>query len=132
MATSLVCWKCGASLSSIALPIGRLARCPACRAELHVCRLCRHYNASIYGMCREDRADKVLDKECANFCTYFRPRRNAYTPPDRSALSAAKAELDALFASGTESPNAEPGDDDAHDRTRCTRDALDKLFSRDR
>ena len=36
----LSCWKCGASLAELTLPLRRLEECRACGAELHVCRLC--------------------------------------------------------------------------------------------
>ena len=36
MAHDLVCWKCGASLAALTLPLRRLEECPACHAELHV------------------------------------------------------------------------------------------------
>ena len=39
----LVCWKCGASLADLTLPLGRLEECRTCRAELHVCKLSAVY-----------------------------------------------------------------------------------------
>ena len=43
-APPIVCWKCGASLADLSLPFGRRDECRACRAELHVCRMCRFYD----------------------------------------------------------------------------------------
>ncbi len=102
MADNLVCWKCGASLDGLPLPLGRLAECRACRADLHVCRLCRLYDPRVRMGCDEPRAEEVRDREKANFCDFFRPRPDAFTAVDDSAASQAKADLDALF--GVESP----------------------------
>ena len=52
MAHDLVCWKCGASLAALSLPLRRLEECPACRAELHVCRMCRLLDPQAYQQCR--------------------------------------------------------------------------------
>jgi hypothetical protein len=59
---SLQCWKCGASLAGMLLPLSRRETCPSCRADLHVCKLCRHYDAHRAGQCRELAAERVADK----------------------------------------------------------------------
>jgi hypothetical protein len=75
----LVCWKCGAPLDEVPLPLSRQAECPACRAWLHVCRLCEFYDPRLTSKCREERAEEVRDREVANFCDYFKPRPDAYS-----------------------------------------------------
>ena len=97
MANTLECWKCGESLKGVPRPVTRFTRCPVCRSDLHVCRLCRHYDPKVLGECRHERADRVVDKEQANFCTYFRPRRDAHTGVEDQADRTARAALDALF-----------------------------------
>jgi hypothetical protein len=114
----LVCWKCGASVTELPLPLSRLAECPKCRAYLHACRLCEFYDPRLTDQCREERAEEVLDKEHANFCDWFKPRPNAYRPPDKGKTQAAKSQLDALFGG-----QAAPGD-----KTDAARDRLDDLF----
>ena len=47
MAHDLVCWKCGASLSSLSLPLMRADTCPKCRADLHVCKMCVDYDTRV-------------------------------------------------------------------------------------
>lgn len=94
---SLVCWKCGASLAELTLPLRRLDECKKCSAELHVCKLCEWYSISVAKHCREPIAEEVRDKERANFCDYFRPRENAYSDAGVTAAAKAKADLDALF-----------------------------------
>lgn len=93
----LRCWKCGGSLSDYSLPLRRTEECRACRAELHVCRMCEFYDTSKAKHCREPIADEVKDKTAANFCDYFRPIPGAYQPQALSAAERARAELDALF-----------------------------------
>jgi hypothetical protein len=97
MTHDLVCWKCGAALAALTLPLRRLDECPACRAELHACRLCVEYDTRVAKHCREPTAEEVRAKDRANFCDHFRPRAGAYQAPDRAAIDAARAALDKLF-----------------------------------
>ena len=62
MAHDLVCWKCGASLAELTLPLRRLEECPECRSELHVCRMCVEYDTRVAKHCREPTAEEVSDK----------------------------------------------------------------------
>jgi hypothetical protein len=118
MGHSLVCWKCGASLAALTLPLRRLEVCPACNAELHVCRMCVEYDTSKAKHCREPTAEEVRDKEHANFCDFYKPRPGAFLPADTAALEKSRAGLDALF--GGAKPGASPGDE--------SRANLDELF----
>src|SRR5690606_12344548 len=90
---ALVCWKCGASLAALPLPLSRLAECPADRAELHVCRLCRFFDARTARQCSEIRAEEVIDKERANYCDWFKPRPGAYDARTREKAVSARALL---------------------------------------
>ena len=100
MAHDLVCWKCGASLAALSLPLRRLDECRQCRSELHVCRMCVEYDTSVAKHCREPTAEEVGDKARANFCDHFKPRSRAYTPPNTAAISEAQAALAKLFNKG--------------------------------
>ncbi|MFN2339283.1 MAG: hypothetical protein ABR544_09965 [Gammaproteobacteria bacterium] len=97
MTSSLVCWKCGASIEEWPLPLSRLAECDACHAELHVCRQCLYFDTGKASQCREPVAEEVQDKTRANFCGYFQLRPDAYQSADDRAAEAARAELEALF-----------------------------------
>ncbi len=97
MPHSLICWHCGASLAELSLPLRRLDACKACRAELHVCRMCVEYDVSYAKHCREPTAEEVRDKERANFCDHFRPREKAYTPPSTTEQVKARSALEDLF-----------------------------------
>lgn len=114
----LHCWRCGASLAELTPPIERRDECPACRAQLYVCKFCEFYNIKVAKQCREPVADEVKDKERANFCGYFKPNPRAYVPADISVANKAKAELDALFGGGTSNTTA------------SSRNALEELFGK--
>jgi ribosomal protein L40E len=114
----LICWRCGASLATLSLPLGRRDECPECHAELHVCRLCAFFDPRVAKQCREPVAEEVMDKERANFCGYFEPRPGAYEAKPSS--TPARAELEALFGGKPESAPASSG-----------KDALEQLFKKD-
>jgi len=96
-AQSLVCWRCGASLSALTLPLRRLEVCKACNAELHVCKMCVEYDTSYAKHCKEPTAEEVRKKDEANFCDHFRPRPGAYRPKNEPEIAKAKSALDDLF-----------------------------------
>jgi hypothetical protein len=119
----LVCWKCGASLADVTLPLRRLEECRTCGAELHVCKLCEWYSVTVAKQCREPIAEEVKDKERANFCDYFKPRPGAHSQADASVSTQARSELDALFG-GAKDAAPQPS---AADRAKAE---LDKLFKK--
>lgn len=126
---TLVCWKCGAPLEEVPLPLSRRAECRACGAELHVCRMCESYDPRVAGQCREDHAEDVTDKERANFCDWFAPRPDAYTPVDAAKAQAAKARLEALFGMGPAAGSSEAG---GQGKARDARAELERLFGLDK
>jgi hypothetical protein len=95
-APALDCWKCGAPLADMPVPVGRGEYCRACRAEIHVCRMCRFYDVTKARQCAEPVAEPVQNKERANFCGYFEPVAGRYRPAGPAADDARSA-LDALF-----------------------------------
>ena len=97
MTGSLACWRCGASLANLSLPLRRLDACKACDAELHVCKMCVEYDTHVAKHCREPTAEEVRNKTQANFCDHFKPRAGAYTAPNTGEVDKAKAELEKLF-----------------------------------
>jgi len=116
----LVCWKCGASLAELPLPLSRLAECPKCRAYQHACKLCVHYAPGRSKACSEQDAEEISDKEHANFCGWFEPRDHAFTGGGQPAKAgAAKAALENLFGSGNQETTS---------KEDVARSELDKLF----
>ena len=95
-ADMLNCWRCGAAIEDEPLPLSRTAECRACRAELHVCRMCEFYDTTRANACREPVAEPVGDKTRANFCGWFRPRAGL-SGAGNSAADEARRRLDDLF-----------------------------------
>ena len=90
----VTCFACGAK-TAFEGTVRREATCESCRAYLHCCRNCRFYDTAAYNECRETMAERVVDKESANFCDYFAPsvQRGAV----RAEGQGAKEALDKLF-----------------------------------
>jgi len=87
------CWYCDESLGES--DYGRQESCPKCRKDTHVCRNCFFYDTSYNNFCKENQADRVVEKEKFNFCDYFRP-----TDPKGGGGASAddlKAAAEALF-----------------------------------
>ncbi|MCE7902435.1 MAG: hypothetical protein DYH20_07200 [Gammaproteobacteria bacterium PRO9] len=93
----LQCWRCGASLAGLSLPIGRTEECPGCHSQLHVCRMCQSYDPRVPKQCREDDAEEVRSKDRANFCDWFKPRAGAFDSAGAAADQAARSAAEALF-----------------------------------
>lgn len=69
--------------------------CDRCRADLHICLNCAHYDATTYNECRESSAERILDKDRANRCEYFRPANRVHATG--SGREDAMADLEKLF-----------------------------------
>jgi hypothetical protein len=134
MGDSLNCWKCGHALDDMPKPLRRRDECPACGADLHVCRLCEFYDTSVAKSCREPIAEEVTDKERANFCDYFRGQPGVESAGGVSEAESARSQLEAMFGvdgkSGDESSVSDP--ETLMDRKRAqadeARNQLDALF----
>ena len=117
----LVCWKCGASLADLTLPLLRLEECRKCGAELHVCKLCEWYSVDRReALPRADRRGsegqgarellRLLQAAARRVCAggRRRVRQGALRPgcacsaarrtrPEPTAADKRRAELDKLF-----------------------------------
>lgn len=87
------CWHCGKELN--ALEYGRADVCRGCRRDTRVCRNCEHYDEKYNNACRENQADRVVDKEKSNFCDYFKPASRV--AGGGKSVDAIKAAAEALF-----------------------------------
>jgi len=90
----VVCHACGHG-SNFEASLGRQDLCPECRAYLHCCMNCRFYDPSAYNECRETMAERVVEKETANFCDYFEAGESGNSGQDER--EAAKQALAGLF-----------------------------------
>jgi hypothetical protein len=89
------CFHCGREIETRER-VGFRDSCLACDRPLHVCLNCDFYDAAYNNQCRETQAERVVDKDRANFCDYFVPRR-AGAPKATSPGENARAKLDSLF-----------------------------------
>lgn len=124
MPETCACWKCGNTITDLFLPLPRLAECPHCRSELHVCRMCVWFDTTVANQCREPVADPVADKQRANFCGYFRIDPDAFSASSGES-GEARRRLEALF--GGETTNAAP---DIRSPEDMAREQLEKLFGK--
>ena len=120
MAENYVCWKCGAAIGHLPFPLGRMSKCEQCKADLHVCKLCKYYDKTKANQCQEPVADAVNDKQRSNFCGYFVAKPDAFQSQDSSAVTSAQQDLAALFGEPVDIPSSNDVD--------RARSELDKLF----
>jgi hypothetical protein len=82
------------------------ALCPKCKAAMHCCRNCVHFDPGARFECRQPVPKPVPSKTAANLCEFFRPetvldatgRRIATTPgTPGEKVSPGRAAFEALF-----------------------------------
>lgn len=112
------CWRCGHELGDIPRSLPRLEQCPACEADLHVCRLCCYYKPSLSRKCDHDLAEPAREVDIANFCQYLHINSQAYVEKEVDKAKQAEEKLAALF--GVESTAK---------TTATSDDPMDKLKS---
>ena len=67
------CYKCENILNlSEESKVYRQDDCDKCGASIHCCKMCIFYDEHSYNECREPVAQRILDKEKANFCDNFK------------------------------------------------------------
>ncbi len=66
------CFHCKGTIEGSA-GFGRGDSCPKCGSDVKVCLNCRFYDAASYNECRESSAERVVQKDRANFCEFFEP-----------------------------------------------------------
>ncbi len=97
--TIVVCGGCGRE-HRMAGAVGRSNLCDGCGEALRACRNCEFYEIGAYNDCREPSAERVVDKNAANFCDCFRPAARAASAAGAGAGAGdALSELEKLFGS---------------------------------
>lgn len=90
----IYCYKCSKPLSyEIDYKISRQEECINCRTSLRCCKMCEFFDMTIYNECREPMAERILDKEKVNFCSYFQVRRGKFKGKEPQDLRAAASAL---------------------------------------
>ena len=70
---SASCYKCNAQIElSLDSDVGRSEECPKCFANIRCCKMCKFFDTKAYNECSEPMAERMLEKEKANFCDYFK------------------------------------------------------------
>ena len=90
------------------VPLSTYAECRQCRAQLHCCRQCQHFNPKLRADCDEPRAESYTEREKANFCDWFKLRHQFVETGKNARLVEHQAELNSLFgtdAGVTETPS---------------------------
>ena len=91
--------RCGAC--GVALPIATasLEHCPGCRADLHACRQCAHFDPGRRFECAEAIAERLADKHAKNDCGFFALRVSVErdTSPGSPGPRDARRGFDGLF-----------------------------------
>ena len=97
MSHNISCYRCGASLASLSLPLSRQDECPECHNYLHVCKMCIYFDVRVPRQCREDGADDVREKDRLNFCDWFKPNEAAFDADRKDEEDAAQSAAEDLF-----------------------------------
>ena len=91
--------RCGACGELLPIATASLEQCPSCRAAIHACRQCAHFDASRRFQCAQPIPARIEDKAAKNDCSWFTLRvsieRNA-SPDGKSAADIRRA-FDNLF-----------------------------------
>lgn len=89
-----VCFSCKKNIDIDSKP-GFREECIHCGHDLHSCVQCAHYDPKIYNECKETSADRILEKERANYCEFYLLKNNSSeasaTNKKDDLLSAAEA-----------------------------------------
>ena len=70
---SVKCYKCYNDLPfKLESNVSRSEHCPKCFTDLRACKMCIFFDSKSYNECKEPTADRITEKEKANFCDHFK------------------------------------------------------------
>jgi hypothetical protein len=87
------CWSCNQEIPEN--HYHRQDHCDHCGRDTHACKNCEHHDRAYNNECRESSAERVVDKEKANFCDHFKP--GSRTGAQATSRDALKSAAEALF-----------------------------------
>jgi hypothetical protein len=91
--------RCAACGETLPIATGSLVECPGCRAAIHACRQCTHFDTSQRFQCTQPIPERVPDKQARNDCGLFSLRvtleRDA--SPDSTRPADIRRAFDNLF-----------------------------------
>jgi len=85
------CWSCSEELEQA--DFTRAAVCPSCGRDTRVCKACVFYDPKYNNECRENQADRIVEKEKSNFCDYFKAAKREKILDDKNRKLEAAAQL---------------------------------------
>jgi hypothetical protein len=89
------CHKCKAVIETE--KVGLRHECEKCTSDLHVCLNCRFYDPGKANACMETQAERVKEKDRANYCDYFSFKEER---TEKSGQETARELWDQLFKKG--------------------------------
>jgi len=99
MLTQRTVSRCGACGGLFPIATASLEQCPSCRAAIHACQQCAHFDTSQRFQCTQAIPERIEDKAARNDCASFTLRvsveKNA-SPDGKSAADIRRA-FDNLF-----------------------------------
>ena len=96
---TLTCFNCGHHVElDDRLPHN--ATCEKCSSYLRCCLNCRFYDPNAYNECREFSAERVKEKEKANFCEFFEASSDSHFNSNKRKEEAL-GKLNSLFKKNT-------------------------------
>ncbi len=91
---TVVCYNCSSAIQFEG-QISRTLTCQNCSCNVKCCLNCTFYEPNAYNECREPQAERITNKELANFCSFFEP--NPQPRAFDSKKEAARKKLEELF-----------------------------------
>jgi len=91
--------RCGACGAVLPVATASLHSCPHCRADMHACLQCAHFDAGKRFECAEPVAERVADKNLRNDCSSFSLRVSVEreTSPDSTRGGDVRRDFNNLF-----------------------------------
>lgn len=92
------CAMCGTVIPTV-LEISVESQCPKCKADLHSCKNCVHFDPASRFECTEPILERIPKKDLRNQCTYFTLRRavERETSTSGSKIEDARKAFESLF-----------------------------------
>jgi len=93
--------RCGACGAVLPIASASLEQCPSCRAALHACRQCAHFDPGRRFECAQTIPERIADKNARNACALFALRVSVErdASPDGRRPGDARRGFDSLFKS---------------------------------
>ena len=92
------CSLCGTVVPKLET-VSFTTQCPKCRADLHSCKNCVHFDTAARFECNQPIPERVKRKDAANTCTLYEPRwtLERETTTSTEKVTDARAAFDRLF-----------------------------------